>query len=298
MPSVLIANCVPVDGCAIVMIIIIKQTLKIQIQKTFLQVIYSGMPTGKKTHTHSKYQCWTSWLITQCLSALWYIGNDAGAWFNILIYALPVYQWLSIRHQYLQGSSNGDAPVLHQAINIGVPNIMTKSSADGLIFIMEISVPGKMFLKPHPAGLPADSRYGLRWSPCATPVNGQCIVMEAFVSLPSNCSIQDMALWCLWYGGCSAGPTGNVSIITVWICGCVVWEITYIQEDRTSLQKDWVSVQKDWISVQKDWISVQKDYRQSSNICHTLEDNKIVDHSDVVGASPVGAARTTSSFST
>ena len=39
-------------------------------------------------------------------------------------------------------------------------------------------------------------------------------------------------------------------------------------------------------------------YRQVSNIRHTLVDNKIVDHSDVVGASPVGAAPTTSSFST
>ena len=39
-------------------------------------------------------------------------------------------------------------------------------------------------------------------------------------------------------------------------------------------------------------------YRQVSNIRHTLERNKIVDHSDVVGASPVGAAPTTSSFST
>ena len=39
-------------------------------------------------------------------------------------------------------------------------------------------------------------------------------------------------------------------------------------------------------------------YRQVSNIRCTLVDNKIVDHSDVVGASPVGAAPTTSSFST
>ena len=31
-------------------------------------------------------------------------------------------------------------------------------------------------------------------------------------------------------------------------------------------------------------------YRQVSNIRHTLVGNKIVDHSDVVGASPVGAA--------
>ena len=38
-------------------------------------------------------------------------------------------------------------------------------------------------------------------------------------------------------------------------------------------------------------------YRQVSNIRRTLV-GKIVDHSDVVGASPVGAAPTTSSFST
>ena len=39
-------------------------------------------------------------------------------------------------------------------------------------------------------------------------------------------------------------------------------------------------------------------YRQVSNIRRTLVGNKMVDHSDVVGASPVGAAPTTSSFST
>ena len=39
-------------------------------------------------------------------------------------------------------------------------------------------------------------------------------------------------------------------------------------------------------------------YRQVSNIRRTLVGIKIVDHSDVVEASPVGAAPTTSSFST
>ena len=39
-------------------------------------------------------------------------------------------------------------------------------------------------------------------------------------------------------------------------------------------------------------------HRQDSNIRRTFVGNKIVDHSDVVGASPVGAAPTTSSFST
>ena len=38
-------------------------------------------------------------------------------------------------------------------------------------------------------------------------------------------------------------------------------------------------------------------YRQVSNVSRTLVGNYIVDHSDVVGASPVGAAPTTSSFS-
>ena len=39
-------------------------------------------------------------------------------------------------------------------------------------------------------------------------------------------------------------------------------------------------------------------YRKISNIRRTSVGNKIVDHSDVIGASPVGAAPTTSSFST
>ena len=39
-------------------------------------------------------------------------------------------------------------------------------------------------------------------------------------------------------------------------------------------------------------------YSQTSNTSRTLAGNKIVDHPDVVGASPVGAAPTTSSFST
>ena len=39
-------------------------------------------------------------------------------------------------------------------------------------------------------------------------------------------------------------------------------------------------------------------YRQSSSISLTLVGNKLDAHSDVVGASPVGAAPTKSSFST
>ena len=39
-------------------------------------------------------------------------------------------------------------------------------------------------------------------------------------------------------------------------------------------------------------------YRKTSNVSGTSVDHKIVDHSDVTGAPPVGAAPTTSSFST
>ena len=42
----------------------------------------------------------------------------------------------------------------------------------------------------------------------------------------------------------------------------------------------------------------KKNYRKTSDIRRTLLGNKIVDHSDVVGAPPVGAAPNTSSFST
>ena len=46
------------------------------------------------------------------------------------------------------------------------------------------------------------------------------------------------------------------------------------------------------------WLCVKLQYRKTSNISRTLVGNKIVDNSDVVGASPAGAAPTTSSFST
>ena len=45
-------------------------------------------------------------------------------------------------------------------------------------------------------------------------------------------------------------------------------------------------------------VILHQTYRKTSNISRTLVENKIVDHSDVVWASPVGAAPTTSSFST
>ena len=52
-----------------------------------------------------------------------------------------------------------------------------------------------------------------------------------------------------------------------------------------------------WQAVSR-YSAVRIIYRQVSNISRTLVDNTIVYHSDVVGASPVGAAPTTSSLST
>ena len=46
------------------------------------------------------------------------------------------------------------------------------------------------------------------------------------------------------------------------------------------------------------WLYLVHHYRQTSDIRCIFVGNIIVDHSDVIGASPVGAAPTTSSFST
>ena len=51
-------------------------------------------------------------------------------------------------------------------------------------------------------------------------------------------------------------------------------------------------------SALEELILKKRNYHQTSNIRHTLVSNKIVDHSDVVGASPVGTAPAASSFST
>ena len=50
--------------------------------------------------------------------------------------------------------------------------------------------------------------------------------------------------------------------------------------------------------VEPDLLALSTIYRKTSNISRTFVGNKIVDNSDVVGPSPVGAAPTTSSLST
>ena len=61
--------------------------------------------------------------------------------------------------------------------------------------------------------------------------------------------------------------------------------------------RKYVAIISDAASTGEVWRDIEE-YCQVSNIRRTLVGNLIVDHSDVVGASPVGAAPTTSSFST
>ena len=76
------------------------------------------------------------------------------------------------------------------------------------------------------------------------------------------------------------------------------WEMTLQMLYLLSLAETLISHNRDWVlrAVQYEILFYQ--YRKVSNIIRTLVGDEIVDHSDVVGASPAGAAPTTSSFST
>ena len=63
------------------------------------------------------------------------------------------------------------------------------------------------------------------------------------------------------------------------------------------LHDQWIATSKHRLGLRQ-IVDEYRTYRQVSNINGTLVGNKIVDQSDVVGASPVGAAPTTSVFST
>ena len=67
-----------------------------------------------------------------------------------------------------------------------------------------------------------------------------------------------------------------------------------LQTVKSSLEKKICGGNK----IQETKLNCVQKYRQTSNINHTLVGNNIADHSDAVGASPVGAAPTASSFAT
>ena len=66
-------------------------------------------------------------------------------------------------------------------------------------------------------------------------------------------------------------------------------------------QQGWCEQAKYWVHIhqhtQTHQLTFTTYYCQNSNMRRALLGNKIVDHSDVLGTSPVGAALTTSSFS-
>ena len=75
------------------------------------------------------------------------------------------------------------------------------------------------------------------------------------------------------------------------------WKIIFSQEWGDSMMASEESQMKIIDESQASQMT-ENHYRKTSNISRTLVGDKIVDNSDVVGASPVGAAPTTSSFST
>ena len=70
------------------------------------------------------------------------------------------------------------------------------------------------------------------------------------------------------------------------------------RQSRWLLCSHWLHLRWSWSSRPPQVQPQTTKYRQVSNIRRTLPGNEFVDHSDAVGASPVGAAPTTSSFST
>ena len=64
------------------------------------------------------------------------------------------------------------------------------------------------------------------------------------------------------------------------------------------IRPQWVNITKrhSTLALRDKLWSISCEYRKTSNINHTLSGNKIVDHSDVVGALPVSTAPTTPSF--
>ena len=87
-------------------------------------------------------------------------------------------------------------------------------------------------------------------------------------------------------------------------CSSSTWAIVWFTNAGEVMSTDMGKLIRTWprLNTRKrrpcvySWVVLY--YRQTSNIKGTLVDNKIVDHSDVDGASPASAAPTTSSFST
>ena len=91
-----------------------------------------------------------------------------------------------------------------------------------------------------------------------------------------------------------------------WICGLRKWHPFFSHPWCVNINKTVLILQNLWTYINSGATCIKPnprynskcEYRQTSNIKCILVGNKIVDHSDVLGALSVGAAPTTSSFST
>ena len=79
------------------------------------------------------------------------------------------------------------------------------------------------------------------------------------------------------------------------------FSVSHMKPEQFSQSITWnlnLKVPINWKPNHRNSECIKSIYRKVSNISRTLVGNEIVDHSDVVGAAPVGAAPATSSFST
>ena len=83
-------------------------------------------------------------------------------------------------------------------------------------------------------------------------------------------------------------PSGN---ITEWVCKSISLAQGYSNSSMLDIKA--LFQINDELQVHKK-TNKQQNYHITSNISCTLEGNEIVDHSDIVGAPPDGAAPTTS----
>ena len=139
------------------------------------------------------------------------------------------------------------------------------------------------------------------------------LLNEAFISqnleleyhIITHCNLLSDSTWCCW------SPTTSVEVMVCCLFGNKPLPqpmLTYCQLDPGN-QCQWNLSQKMIWKLSVIWKCLQQKvsrfvqcftwrHRQTSNISSLLVGNKTVDHSDVVGASTVGAAPTSSSFST
>ena len=95
----------------------------------------------------------------------------------------------------------------------------------------------------------------------------------------------------------SVSPSQRDSNVECLLCLDIIMSMGQCKKDVTSLHLSYTNLLMYIAVYDMSWCKLSK-YRQVSNIRRTWVGNEIVHHSDVIGASPVGAAPTPSSFST